>query len=239
MIIPPALSGPSPAVTLLGYGALLSESSSRLTFPDLTNFRHVRVKHHKRVFAHPHLFLIKEGLVDPMASLHLATLSAEPSDDDLSSSFVVAAFDVMLTDEQRVDFVKREPEYDIVSTPYYDLNCDANDGNSQPLGEGIICLASRDCDLREIDYLHEISTKLKDRGGIWHWPLDSGLLPANIYLRHCLLAVQKAGDVAYSSFLEDTYLVCRTTTLKEYLEKHEDVVMASRPPPHLATRFGG
>ena len=237
IIIPPALSGPSQAVTLLGYGALLSESSSRLTFPDLSNFRHVHVKHHKRVFAHPHLFLIKEGLVDPMASLHLATLSAEPSDDD-SSSFVVAAFDVVLTDEQRVDFVKREPEYDIVSTPYYDINCD-DDGNYQPLGEGIICLASKDSNLRDIDYLHAISTKLKDKGGIWHWPCDSGLLPANIYLRHCLFAVQKAGGVAYSSFLEDTYLVDRKTTLEEYLEKHEDMVMSSRPPPHLATRFGG
>ncbi len=130
-------------------------------------------------------------MIDPMSSLHLATLSAEPS-DDASSSFVVAAFDVMLTDEQRVDFVKREPEYDIVSTPYYDMNCD-NDDDSEPLGNGIICLASRDCDLRDIDHLYAISTRLKDKGGIWHWPLDSGLLPANIYLRHCLLAVQRAG----------------------------------------------
>ena len=230
MIIPPALiSGSSQAVTLLGYGALLSESSSR--------FPHVRVKHHKRVFAHPHLFLIKEGLIDPMSSLHLATLSAEPS-DDASSSFVVAAFDVMLTDEQRVDFVKREPEYDIVSTPYYDMNCD-DDDDSEPLGNGIICLASKDCDLRDIDHLHAISTRLKDKGGIWHWPLDSGLLPANIYLRHCLLAVQKAGGAANSSFLEDTYLVDRKTTLKEYLDEHEDMVMASQPPTYLATRFGG
>jgi len=236
IVIPPALSGPSQVVTLLGYGALLSESSSRLTFPDLSNFRHVRVKHHKRVFAHPHLFLIKEGLVDPISSLHLATLSAESSDDD--SSFVAAAFDVVLTDEQRVDFVKREPEYDIVSTPYYDINCD-DDGNYQPHGKGIICLASKDSNLSDIDYLHAISTKLKDKGGIWHWPRDSGLLPANIYLRHCLLAVQKAGGVAYSSFLEDTYLVDRKTTLKEYLDKHDDMVMASRPPPHLAARFGG
>lgn len=173
-----------------------------------------------------------------MSSLHLATLSAEPS-HDASSSFVAAAFDVVLTDEQRVDFVKREPEYDIVSTPYYDVNCDDDDDNSQPLGKGIICLASRDCDLRDIDHLHEISTKLRDKGGIQHWPLDSGLLPANIYLRHCLLAVQKAGGAAYSSFLEDTYLVDRKTTLKEYLNEHEDMVIASHPPTYLATRFGG
>lgn len=71
-----------------------------------------------------------------MSSLHLATLSAEPS-DDASSSFVVAAFDFVLSDKQRVDFVKREPEYDIVSTPYYDINCD-DDDNSRPLGLSVL-----------------------------------------------------------------------------------------------------
>lgn len=245
ILLPNALKASSSSsgevFTLLGYGALLSESSSRLTFPELTNFRHVRVKNHRRVFAHPHLFLIREGLVDPMSNLHLTTLSAEPSED---SSFVAAAFDVVMTDEQRVDFIKREPEYAITSTPFYRINCNDNDGSNktsdEPIGNGIICLASKDCDLRDdMDHLHAISTQLQDKGGIWHWPQDSGLLPANIYLRHCLLAVQKAGGAAYESFLEDTYLVDRTTTLKEYLVENADMVMASRPPPHLAARFGG
>ena len=235
MIIPHALK--ATRVTLLGYGALLSESSSRLTFPDLINFRHVRVKNLRRVFAHPHIFLLKEGLVDPKSSLHLASLSAEQSEN---SSFVVAAFDVVLNDKQRLDFIRREPEYDIVSTPFYDLNCNNHgDGSSDPIGNGVICLGSRDCDLRDIDYLHAMSNELKDRGGIWHWPHDSGLLPATIYLRHCLLAVKKAGGAAYESFLCDTFLADRKTTLKEYLDEHGDMVMASCPPPHLAARFGG
>ncbi|KAL7459908.1 hypothetical protein ACHAWC_011877 [Mediolabrus comicus] len=105
---------------------------------------------------------------------------------------------------------------------------------------GVICLTSKDCDLRDdMDHLHALSTQLQDKGGIWHWPQDSGLLPANIYLRHCLLVVQKAGGAAYESFLEDTYLVDRKTTLKEHFKENGDMVMASRPPPHLATRFGG
>ena len=28
---------------------------------------------------------------------------------------------------------------------------------------------------------------------VWHWGRDSGLLPASVYLRHCLLAAEKAG----------------------------------------------
>jgi hypothetical protein len=234
MSFPPALQ-PS-QVTLLGYGALLSESSSRLTFPHLTNFRHVRVKGMRRVFGHPHLFLIREGLVDPLKTLKLASLSAEPASSDIS--FVVAAFDVTLDDAQRINFLQREPEYKIVTTPYYAL-LELEDNNSdqpQPAaaGEGVICVASQD-----IDLVMEVPYSLQKLGGVWHWPRNSGLLPANVYLRHCLLATRKIGGVAYDSFLQDTYLADRTTTLAAYLEEHGEEVMASLPPSHLATRFGG
>ena len=53
---------------------------------------------HRRVFAHPHIFLITRGLVDPMHSLKIASLSAEPSP---GSSFVAAAFDVNMDDALR------------------------------------------------------------------------------------------------------------------------------------------
>jgi hypothetical protein len=103
-----------------------------------------------------------------MSSLHLATLSAEPSK---YASFIVAAFDVVMTDQQRVDFINREPEYEIVSTPFYHINCNDNDGSNEstsdePIGNGIICLASKDCDLRDdMDHLHAISTQLKIKVG--------------------------------------------------------------------------
>ena len=51
----------------------------------------------------------------------------------------------------------------------------------------------------------------------WGWASTSGLLPADIYLRHCLLAVRKAGAIAEASFLDDTVLADRVTTLREYL----------------------
>ena len=58
-------------------------------------------------------------------------------------------------------------------------------------------------------------------------------------VRHCLLALQKVGGVAEQSFLHDTLLVDRTTTVAEYLKVTSETVMASRPPDHMATRFGG
>jgi len=240
---PPALQ-PS-RVTLLGYGALLSEASSRLTFPNLTNYRHVRIFGLRRVFAHPHLFLVKEGLIDPSKTLHLASLSVEPAGHE--SSLVVAAFDVALDDEQRKQFVQREPEYDISTTPFYDLagsdmrapNVSRGTPTAPPVaGHGVICLASRsDADLNPA--LDVPASIKRHPNGLWHWPEDSGLLPADIYLRHCLLAVQRAGGRAYVSFLNDTYLADRVTTLAQYLERNGERVMTSRPPSHLATRFGG
>mmetsp|Transcript_38237 Transcript_38237/g.79909 ORF Transcript_38237/g.79909 Transcript_38237/m.79909 type:complete len:227 (-) Transcript_38237:1879-2559(-) len=226
MKIPSALQ-PS-RVTLVGYGALLSEPSSRLTFPHLTNFRHVRIKGMRRVFAHPHIFLLGEGIADFPNTLKIASLSVEPAPPDVG--LVVAAFEVALDDSQREAFLRREPEYKIDTTPFYALD-DYGEG-AEALGEGVICLASEDEDVEDLARPDGIET-------IWNWPRDSGLLPFSMYLRHCLLAVEKAGGSAHDSFLNDTYLVDRKTTIAKYLEKHGEEVMSSLPPEHLANRFSG
>jgi hypothetical protein len=90
-------SGP---LTILAYGALLSERSAQLTFPKLRNFRLARVQGYRRVFAHPHFFLISQGIVDPTSSKRIASLSAERCDG--SPGFVVGAFDVDMDDELRL-----------------------------------------------------------------------------------------------------------------------------------------
>jgi hypothetical protein len=245
--------------TILAYGALLSEASSRLTFPKFQNFRHVQVRGGlRRVFAHPHLFLLQSGLIDPTETLAFASLSAEFAVTDIidsssssssstssSPSFVAAAFDVVMDDEQKLAFMKREESYEFVSVPYYNLiNQSRQQKPSKPDGHGVICVASTDV-RQGADVVEQLLAPLPKPlpiSSIWHWPRDSGLLPANIYLRHCLLAIEKCGSVAArSSFFKDTYLVDRTTTLEEYLCNPIvlEQVMNSRPPPELATRFGG
>ena len=216
--------------TILAYGALLSEASSRLTFPKLQNFRHVQVRGGlRRVFAHPHLFLLQSGLIDPTETLAFASLSAEFAVTDIidsssssstssSPSFVSAAFDVVMDDEQKLAFMKREASYEFVSVPYYNLiNQNRQQEPSKPDGHGVICVASTDA-RQGADVVEQLLAPLPKPlpiSSIWHWPRDSGLLPANIYLRHCLLAIEKCGSVAArSSFFKDTYLVDRTTHWK-------------------------
>lgn len=208
---------------LLTFGFACFDSFS--SFEWQTNFRHVRVKGMRRVFAHPHLFLLGENIVDYPKTLKIASLSAEPAPSDIS--FVAAAFEVVLDDPQREAFLLREPEYKIDTTPFY-----AIDGGDEALGEGVICLASKDSDI-------DLSKKPPSMETVWGWRKDSGLLPFSLYLRHCLLAVEKAGGPAYESFLQDTYLVDRQTTLAEYLEKEGEEVMTSRPPEYLEKRFSG
>ena len=246
MIFPSALRQTN--VTVLGYGALLSESSSRLTFPNLNNFRHVRVKGIIRVFGHPHVFLLKEGVVSYPDTLKIASLSAEPAPDNnaaplssssSSSTFVVAAFDVVMDDLQRRAFMEREGEYKIETVKFYALERDDDDDDgddNKVIGEGIICLSSKDSDMTDLVMNNKLPRTIDS---IWHWSHDSGILPLNMYLRHCLLAVEKAGGAARESFLKETFLADRRTTLADYLQLHEEEVMNSTPPAYLEKRFNG
>ena len=87
---------------------------------------------------------------------------------------------------------------------------------------------------------------------IWNWEKDSGLKPCPVYLRHCVLASWNCGDgketgswtsdgkggLCHNSFLDDTYLVDRKTTIREYLKQYPDV-MKTVPPESLKERYGG
>ena len=63
--------------TILGFGSLLSEQSSRLTFPDLENFRLVRVPNYRRLMQHPASIFFQRGIADPQKK-NWCSLSAEP-----------------------------------------------------------------------------------------------------------------------------------------------------------------
>jgi len=143
---------------------------------------------------------------------------------------VAAAFDVDMNDEQREAFIAREPEYAFGEVPFSPVD------ELLPGGKGVMCVRSSDGLLRPNALAPGIMPgKISS---VWGWGPASGLLPASVYLRHCLLAVEKAGPKAMDSFLRDTYLVDRATTLDTYLEEHPEVWDA-RPPPDLEARFSG
>jgi len=169
--------------------------------------------------------------------MEMSSLSAE---FNKGSSFVCSVFEVPNDDmmENGVPsqaFLEREEEFDIVTVPYVELKDDES-----ITAQGILCTASTD-----EEYLKKWGReRFEEHYGqygvstIWSWQPDSGLRPCALYLRHCVLAADSMGDECYNSFLDDTYLVDRTTRLREYLKQNPQI-MSMEPPPELAERYGG
>jgi hypothetical protein len=70
-----------------------------------------------------------------------------------------------------------------------------------------------------------------------------------VYLRHCVLAAWNCdsegswskdgvGGIAYNSFLDQTFLVDRVTTIREYINQYPEV-METEPPDSLKERYNG
>mmetsp|Transcript_6150 Transcript_6150/g.12878 ORF Transcript_6150/g.12878 Transcript_6150/m.12878 type:complete len:317 (-) Transcript_6150:98-1048(-) len=249
-----ATDTPSDTVTVLGFGSLLSVKSSRLTFPDLRNFRLGRVPDHRRVFGHPASIFFQRGIADA-DTLEFSSLCAErdPAEEGEGEGggpgFICAVFEVpndgMMEDPDGSGrlvpseaFLEREEEFDIEMVPYRELD---DDGTPRAEGgEGILCLRSTDESyLRRWgqERFHEQYGKY-GVNTVWGWERDSGLRPCAPYLRHCVLAAEKMGSVCLDSFLDETFLVDRRTTVREYLKKHPEI-MERLPPPFLAERYGG
>jgi hypothetical protein len=102
-------------VTILGFGSLLSERSTKTTFPDATNFRLVVVNGYRRSFAHPAAIFFKRGIAD-LEKLRCASLSAEECE---GASFIGTAFEA--TDIGMDAFREREEEFRLEFIPFSPL----------------------------------------------------------------------------------------------------------------------
>jgi len=241
----------SECITILGLGSLLSERSSRLTFPNLRNFRLGRVPNHRRVFMHPAALFFERGIAN-MDTLEVSSLSCEQCD---GAGFVCSVFEVpkdeILDDMTGREgtiipsqaYLEREEEFDIVKVPYIEEEAHPSDTAVHSSAKtGILCRRWTDEAYAQRWGPDRLSEKYAPHGikSIWdQWSQpDSGILPCAAYLRHCVLAAEKMGSACYDSFLDETYLVDRTTTIREYLETKPEV-MATVPPGELAMRYGG
>lgn len=213
---------------IIGFGSLLSPRSARTTFPNLTDFRVVRVEGYRRIFRHPASIFFERGIAD-IDTLRISSLCAEKAD---GCGFLATAFQVK--NEGGEAFLKREEEFgfDLVLFKGH---------KTREMGLGLMCVASTDSTY--IDRWGEslYQKQYVDReltGGIWGWDETSGLLPCSVYLRHCYLAAEAQGVEVLNSFLDETFLVDRTTTIRQYLEQNPDV-LAVEPPPELVGRYSG
>lgn len=221
------------AITILGLGSLLSERSARTTFPNLRNFRCVRIRGFRRCFAHsPSIFVARK--ISNMETKELASLSAEPCE---GSSFIMTAFEVDDEGSGMDAFREREEEFKLSMVPYESL-----EGTPDPASEcGMLCEASTDAEYIKQWGQERFDDEYTKRGlsTIWGWGQDSGLRPCGAYLRHCALAAQRLGEPAHQSFLDDTVLVDRKTTIRSYLEAHPEVMELRIEDPALRERYSG
>ena len=162
-------------------------------------------------------------------------------------------------------FLEREEEFEIALVPYKeltsanDIGLSSKDATAPLIGtdgctkKGVICRRSTDDAYIALWGKEHFENKFLKYGveTIWDWPKDSGLRPCPVYLRHCVLASYNcesdgheqwsrgcAGGVCYNSFLDETYLVDRETTVREYLNQYPEI-MNLEPPDSLRERYGG
>ena len=176
----------------------------------------------------PSIF-VQRGIAD-QSTLEMASLSAEP---DEHSSFVVTVFEVEDDGSGMDAFREREEEFELRMVPYTTLE-------GAPAGIGMLCVASSDAAYAKQWGQARFEELYTTRGlrTIWDWPRDSGLRPCAAYLRHCALAAERLGAVANASFLDQTFLCDRTTSLRSYLELNPHV-MTTLPPESLRERYSG
>ena len=224
-------------ITILGLGSLLSERSSRMTFPNLQHFRLGRVPNYRRVFGHPASIFFQRGIANK-ETLEFSSLSAEYVEEGypgfVCTIYEVPNVDMMESGLPSQAYLEREEEFDIIAVPYVDLT------TNETRQGGILCARSTDTAYVERWGLERFEQHYRKFGvdTIWDWSYSSGLRPCAPYLRHCALAAQKLGSVCYDSFLDETYLVDRSTTVRSYIEANPQV-MSTEPPPELAVRYGG
>ncbi|GMH92446.1 hypothetical protein TrST_g1897 [Triparma strigata] len=229
-----------PTATIIGFGSLLSPVSASHTCPSLTNFRLCRVKSFRRVFSHPASIFFDRGIALP-STKEIASLSTEPAGED--DGFVVSTFDV--PNSELSGLLEREEEYNFVRIPVYPL-LSSPLPKSTPVGSGYMCTRSTDFEvLTTRSLFSKYEPHLQPNYGfvsVWdEWGSDSGILPCPVYLRHCVLSSRREDvcEEGRRSFMEETFLADRVTSLERYMEVEGERIMKCAPPKELEGRYSG
>jgi len=213
--------------SIVGFGSLLSNRSALLSFPHLVNFRQGRLRNWRRIFAHsPAIFAVRG--IARFDTKEMSSLSVEECEGE---ELIVTIFEIPINELPA--FYEREEEFRIVSVQVEKLNGEVE--NSKAL----ICAAWNDEDYKRerCNNSEEEFHKRYGRYGIQKiWRND--ILPCRLYLRHCVLAATKQGELVLNNFLDHTYLGNRKTTIREYLSKNPDILI-EEPPEELKEKYSG
>ncbi|KAJ7980314.1 Butirosin biosynthesis [Quillaja saponaria] len=215
-------------ISICGFGSLLSERSSRSTFPDLLNFRVARLNRFRRVFAHMSPIFFERGIAKPETK-EISSLSVEPCEGE---TLVVTVFEIKKSEIPA--FIKREIEFRFLAVLPETLDGKPFDNPA------VLCAQYSDDEFLEIRCKGSKDIYFQHFG---RWNIDKiwrdDILPCRTYLRHCVLAAKNLGEAAYSNFLDHTYLADRKSTIREYLATTGSGIMQEEPPESLKERYGG
>jgi hypothetical protein len=213
-------------VSIVGFASLLSEKSARASFPDLQNFRKGIVKGYRRIFAHSAPIFFERKIARIETKEYSSCSAEESSNDDL----IVSVFEI--PESFMPIFYERELEFRYANV--HPLNLD---GSSMDV-TAIMCVKFTDEEYRRERIKSE--EDWHQRYGRWGvekiW--DDSLLPCRVYLRHCILASIRFGQDAHKNFMDHSYLADRSTTIRQYMEAHPEI-MNELPPEHLQERYNG
>lgn len=184
-----------------------------------------------RVFRHPASIFFERGVAD-LVNMRMSSLCCEKAP---GHSFLAVTFAV--DGETSEAYLKREEEFSFDIAPFTAL--DASTAPT-PSGVGLICVDSSDETYiaRWGQAMYEEKYLSRGLKGIWCYDENSGIEPCWVYLRHCYLSAQNLGPAVLDSFLDDTFLADRKTTIRQYLNSHPDV-LTTMPPDNLIGRYSG
>ena len=127
------------------------------------------------------------------------------------------------------------------------------DGGREP-GKAVICCRWNDEDYRRTRCPPDVFQQKFGRHGIEKVYRSDNLrsdtylndtlsrddiLPCRVYLRHCYLAAKNLiSPVALDNFLDNSFLGDRETTIREYLNRHPEI-LTTEPPASVAPRYSG
>lgn len=232
---------------MLGLGTLMSEASAKSTSPSARNFSLCTVVGYRRVFAHASHHVLRRG-ADPawpgvfanFATREIAALSCEPAQ---GASFAACYFEVPAAEFPSLQ--EREDMYEMVMAEAVTQGglrrrgfvcCRTSDEKMKAkMGDAVF----HDKYGRHFGGVEGHDYPIPGPPRVWSW--DGPILPARIYLRHCVLAIRnQAGEEAERAFLADTFLWDRTTTVGQYLAENPAIMDTPPPPEHPdAYRFNG
>ena len=229
-----AITGPDVCFKLEGYGSLLSPTSSKATFPELTRFRRGVLPGYRRVFAHTTAVFHQRGVARP-ETREIASLSVEPCVN--GTRLAVALFDVPTTNDVAAALLEREHEFQFVAVAVED-----EEGETPTLA--LACASWNDDDYRAQRVADETAWAARYHGtypdgtsyAIDAVCSDPNVLPCRPYLRHVVLAARALGVEA--CVLDNTVLADRRTTVRQHLAR-DPSIMEEGPPKGLETRYGG